>query len=117
MTFIVAIFYLLPKYLVYYIIVAIFIFGQEFGAKYTKANLKPYLGKPLKVLVECSPCSSPSQVQMKMGKTRQNAKLSAGWADAMAKFKLKEGTIVVFSFTPCTGKAYDLHLDLITLVR
>ena len=117
MTFIVLIFYLLPKYHVYYIIVAIFIFGQEFGAKYSNAYLEPYLAKPLKVLLECSPSSTPFEVEMKMGKTRSNARISTGWADAMAEFKLKEGTIVVFSFTPCTGKAYGLHLDLITLVR
>ena len=117
MTFIVLIFYLLPKYHVYYIIVAIFIFGQEFGAKYSNAYLEPYLAKPLKVLVECSPSRTPFEVMMKMGMTRPNAKISTGWANAMREFKLKEGDIVVFSFTPITGKHYGLHLDLITLLR
>jgi len=109
-------FYLLDKYHVCYIIVAIFIFGQEFGAKYTEDYLKPYLENPLKVLVECNPCLTPFEVTMKMGEKRPKAIIATGWAKAMAEFKLEEGEIVVFSFTPCTGESYGLHLDLIRLV-
>ena len=109
-------FYLLDKYHVCYIIVAIFIFGQEFGAKYTKAYLEPYLAKPLKVLVECSPSRTPFEVTMKMGEKGPKAIIATGWAKAMAAFNLKEGDIVVFSFTPCSGKRYGLHLELITLL-
>ena len=94
-------FYFLDKYHVCYIIVAIFIFGQEFAATYSQAYLEPYLAKPLKLLVEYSfPRCRPVEVQMKMGMTRPNAKISTGWANAMREFKLKEGDIVVFSFTP-----------------
>ena len=109
-------YYLLPNYHVCYIIVAIFIFGQEFGAQYSKAYLKPYLAKPLKVLVECSPSRTTFEVKMKMGLTRPNAKIATGWTAPMAEFKLKEGDIVVFSFTPCSSKRYGLHLELIRLV-
>ena len=61
-------FYLLPKYYVCYIIVAVFLFGQVFGAQFTKANLKRYIGKrSKKVLVECSPSRTSFEVEMKMG--------------------------------------------------
>ena len=100
-----------------YLIVAIFLFGQVFGAQFTKANLKRYLGKSSKkVLVECSPSRTSCEVEMKMG-SLSHAIMTTGWPEAMAEIKLREGDIVVFSFTPITGQRYKLHLDMIKLVK
>ena len=49
--------------------------------------------------------------------SRENAIMTTGWPEAVAEFKLKEGDIVVFSFSPIKGQRYKLHLDIITLVK
>ena len=86
---------------------------QEFNLEYTKENLRKYIKKPTKIMVECATVDKKILVTVKLGVGTKRAMLSGGWAKAARKFKLKKGRIYAFDFVPC--KVYDLNLMIMPL--
>ncbi|CAM0948445.1 unnamed protein product [Alopecurus aequalis] len=86
---------------------------MEFGPEFTKAGLKNYLKKSVKVNVGCTANGERHNMMMKMGAGNKKAILSRGWTTTMTSYKIKKGANVIFCFQP--NGPDELLLEMIVM--
>ena len=83
---------------------------QKFALDFTNRYLKEFLKDPEDVLIQCTNRNKHRIVKMKLGEASGRAMLSGGWAKAAEYFRLKEGEIYLFSFTPTNRHVLEIML-------
>jgi hypothetical protein len=76
-----------------------FLFCNEFSAKFTQRYLKKYLDDAIEIPVQCAGYHKSYKVKMRLGQDLKRAMLTSGWAKAVRRFGLEEGSIYNFCFS------------------